>query len=195
MTGVERQTVPWKVVWPVTGFVLTGSGVSLAAILDVSLLITAPSAVVVAAGVVVGAHLVVHRSPIFSNALDRSRTAIVRWIAAAVVAHAVWAVLFGLRPGSWLVWWLLLAGIAVLEYGVAVALEYLLTRPRPVTPARAGSPSGDQRELTDPEKQFTAGLRKADLGAATVVGSTPIVDDETGHTFGMRFDVQAPLGK
>src|SRR5947208_6175377 len=103
--------ISWTLYWTSGGCVLTAAGVVLAVVAAVPFLL----AVALLTGLLVvflfAANRMVQHAPVFERVSIESRQTIMRWLAAAGIAHAVWGVAFLAKPQSWLLW---MGGLAVL---------------------------------------------------------------------------------
>lgn len=154
---------------------------------------------------------VIHGSEMFKRVAESTRVQIVRSLGLAIVLHAAWIAVFVARPRQWPLWVAALLALALLEYGLAHAHEYLLTRvaprPRKERPEEppASSPSSNPDEdgpvyataaeldRDEPDKtllMFKAGLTQAGFGWLRVSSQWSPVRD-----FGVQFFVQVPSNR
>jgi hypothetical protein len=128
--------ISWKLFWSAGGAVLTAAVAAMMVLTKVPVLVCVLVMAGLAVVFVAVANKVVHGAELFDRIKIESRIEIVRWLAAAAAVHAVWGVVFRLKPSLWMLWVGSLAGLALLEYWVARGHEYLLTRIKPTADAR-----------------------------------------------------------
>lgn len=152
---------------------------------------------------------IIHGSDMFKKLPERVRVQILRSLVLAIVIHAVWIAIFVARVRQWPVWVVALLALALLEFGLAHAHEYLLTRvaPRPrkvrpdIEPVQTATTPTDgpqyslaaELDRTSKDKTlllFKAGVAQAGFGWLRVSSQWRPV-----HDFGVQFFVQVPSSR
>jgi hypothetical protein len=183
------QIISWKAFWAAFGAVVTAAIGYLAVLADVSFPITLLAGIAVAAVFVLGGRMVVHGAHMFAEVSEDGRVQIVRWMGAGAAAHVVWIAALQIRPDLMFIFGVVLVCLAAVEYWLARAHEYLLTRlvrtpSKEVELARAQAAEGDQNT-----KILRATLRRARLDYLAIEGWEYIGEPEP---HGMAVDVQEP---
>lgn len=183
--------ISWKLFWAALGAVAALSIAGLSALCSLTLLVVVPVCAVAVGLSVAAAQIVVHRGEMFEGIKIAAREQIVRWIAAAAGAYAVWIVAFVLKPALWIVWLLVLAGIGALVYGVAHMHEYLLTKVVRPSPSRLATAKQEhQRDMDTTEKVFLRALKRVSLEWLTLLPGWKRIGGE--KPFGVTFRVKRP---
>lgn len=167
--------VSWKLFWVSLGFSVTLAAGALSVRFDVNPWIVAaatPLAVVIA---ILVARSGIEFSDLFDETTAAVRSDLVGLISLAVIAHAAWLVTFQFTPRWWPWWWLVLLVAAVLEYGSALAWEYVQAAKARRRPPDGGNPD---RQLDDTERVMAEALRRAGLGTLAIVGWRGLRDSD-----------------
>jgi hypothetical protein len=182
--------ISWKLFWSAGGAVLTGGAVAMMVLTKVPVLVCILVMVGVAAVFAAVAGKVVRGADLFDQVKLESREQIVRWLTAAAGVHAVWGVVFCLKPSLWMLWIGALAGLALLEYWTARGHEYLLTRIKPTADVRKAERAEmvRQQDAEKPVRQIMSAFSRSGHDYLNVLTWEPIGkgDRSVGVLYGVR---------
>lgn len=164
-------TVSWKAFWAAVGAAVTAA--LAVALLTASLLVAVAAATGAVAVFTLAAAWVMHGSLSFADLSPATLRWLVRGIGLAAAVHGAWIVTFHALTDRWPLLLVVLVGLAGVEYGIACAIEYVLTRlQRP-----RGTDHG--RKLDQPEEVMAAALDRAGYGYLQIRGWDPIDGEDS----------------
>ncbi len=186
--------ISWKLFWIVGSAVCVAAGAALMALAAV------PAAVAIGllglAAIVfwVSARSVVQRAAMFEPLTFEQQQRIVRLLGAAAAAHVAWGTAFTIRPELWFGWLVALAVLGGVEFLIAQANEYALTKLKPAEIVKAERTAAtrpvDARDMAVAKlREALARCRKEYLNC---LGYTVVTAGTTGRPVGIMYRLQVP---
>lgn len=167
--------IPWKVLWVVTGVMVTTLAGGVPVLLGVAPYWTIPIAVIASLLVLRVVDDFVHTCDLFRERKYTQKQAITKWIRVGVLAHLLWISTLQVLPGSGAVFAAVLMGLSTAEYLFAEMYEYRTARTDRAEVAAPVGPDGQPLDLIG--QNFMYALESVGRGRAELMTYEHITEE------------------